>query len=132
MLIPSIALQTGYKYYGLNRGTHEGKAGLWYREWAPGAKVSFVTEACQYKNALHHDLQNACNRMALYCLIIPAVNTGTCHCHLRSCCDYWHLSLSLEVLLHFPTGAKFIPILRLCVYHLPLSAVGFGFDRGFQ
>ncbi|GAX84832.1 hypothetical protein CEUSTIGMA_g12253.t1 [Chlamydomonas eustigma] len=29
----------GYKYYGFNRGTHDGKAGLWYREWAPGAKA---------------------------------------------------------------------------------------------
>lgn len=30
----------GYKYYGLNRGEHEGKTGIWYREWAPGARVS--------------------------------------------------------------------------------------------
>lgn len=29
----------GYKYYGLNRGSHEGKEGIWYREWAPGARV---------------------------------------------------------------------------------------------
>lgn len=28
-----------YKHFGLNRGEHEGKAGLWYREWAPGAQV---------------------------------------------------------------------------------------------
>ncbi|CAG9466592.1 unnamed protein product [Pedinophyceae sp. YPF-701] len=28
-----------YEFYGLNRGTHEGKTGLWYREWAPGAKA---------------------------------------------------------------------------------------------
>ncbi len=31
--------RAGYKFYGLNRGTHEGKTGIWYREWAPGAKV---------------------------------------------------------------------------------------------
>lgn len=24
---------------GLNRGELEGKTGIWYREWAPGAKV---------------------------------------------------------------------------------------------
>lgn len=30
---------TGYKHYGFNRGTHEGKTGIWYREWAPGAKA---------------------------------------------------------------------------------------------
>jgi 1,4-alpha-glucan branching enzyme len=29
----------GYKYYGINRGEHEGAPGLWYREWAPGAKA---------------------------------------------------------------------------------------------
>eukprot|EP00195_Chlamydomonas_chlamydogama_P012705 CAMPEP_0202890322 /NCGR_PEP_ID=MMETSP1392-20130828/769_1 /ASSEMBLY_ACC=CAM_ASM_000868 /TAXON_ID=225041 /ORGANISM="Chlamydomonas chlamydogama, Strain SAG 11-48b" /LENGTH=858 /DNA_ID=CAMNT_0049573871 /DNA_START=126 /DNA_END=2702 /DNA_ORIENTATION=- len=29
----------GYRHYGLNRGTHEGKTGIWYREWAPGAKA---------------------------------------------------------------------------------------------
>eukprot|EP00891_Asterochloris_glomerata_P008249 jgi/Astpho2/8249/Aster-01334 len=29
----------GYKYYGLNRGEHEGKTGIWYREWAPGARA---------------------------------------------------------------------------------------------
>jgi hypothetical protein len=29
----------GYKHYGFNRGAHEGKTGIWYREWAPDAKV---------------------------------------------------------------------------------------------
>nr|BAF98234.1 starch branching enzyme II [Parachlorella kessleri] len=29
----------GYKYYGFTRGEHEGKKGIWYREWAPGAKA---------------------------------------------------------------------------------------------
>ncbi len=29
----------GYKYYGFNRGEKEGAAGIWYREWAPGARV---------------------------------------------------------------------------------------------
>ncbi|MGE3181991.1 MAG: alpha amylase C-terminal domain-containing protein [Phycisphaerae bacterium] len=28
----------GHRYYGLNRGRHNGDAGLWYREWAPGAQ----------------------------------------------------------------------------------------------
>lgn len=30
----------GYNYYGLNRGEHEGKTGILYREWAPGARVN--------------------------------------------------------------------------------------------
>eukprot|EP00967_Tisochrysis_lutea_P006130 scaffold7249_cov19-Tisochrysis_lutea.AAC.3 len=33
----------GYKLMGFNRGVgvaaYEGKPGIWYREWAPGAKV---------------------------------------------------------------------------------------------
>ena len=29
----------GYKTFGLNRGEHEGKQGIWYREWAPSAKA---------------------------------------------------------------------------------------------
>ena len=34
-----LAMWAGYKFYGLNPGTHEGKTGIWYREWAPGARV---------------------------------------------------------------------------------------------
>lgn len=29
----------GYKFYGLNRGEHNGQKGIWYREWAPNAKA---------------------------------------------------------------------------------------------
>ncbi|KXZ47568.1 hypothetical protein GPECTOR_34g727 [Gonium pectorale] len=29
----------GYKYYGFNRGECNGQTGIWYREWAPGAKA---------------------------------------------------------------------------------------------
>ncbi|GMH39251.1 hypothetical protein BSKO_07149 [Bryopsis sp. KO-2023] len=29
----------GYRKYGFNRGTREGKRGIWYREWAPAAKA---------------------------------------------------------------------------------------------
>ncbi|HUO06893.1 MAG TPA: alpha-amylase family glycosyl hydrolase [Phycisphaerae bacterium] len=31
-------MTTGHKYFGLNRGEKDGKRGIWYREWAPGAK----------------------------------------------------------------------------------------------
>lgn len=34
-----LFLMTGYKHYGLNRGEKDGQQGLFYREWAPGAKV---------------------------------------------------------------------------------------------
>ncbi len=30
-------ISTGHHYFGLNRGEREGRPGVWYREWAPGA-----------------------------------------------------------------------------------------------
>ncbi len=35
----AVLLVPGYKYYGFNRGECNGQTGIWYREWAPGAKV---------------------------------------------------------------------------------------------
>ena len=32
----------GHQYFGLNRGESEGKPGVWYREWAPGALALFL------------------------------------------------------------------------------------------
>ncbi len=32
-----------HEYLGLNRGQHEGRAGVWYREWAPAAHALFLT-----------------------------------------------------------------------------------------
>src|ERR1700761_1076460 len=32
----------GHHYFGFNRGTHDGKPGVWYREWAPAAKALFL------------------------------------------------------------------------------------------
>ena len=31
-------MTTGHHYFGFNRGEKDGKRGIWYREWAPGAK----------------------------------------------------------------------------------------------
>jgi 1,4-alpha-glucan branching enzyme len=31
------AISTGHHYFGFNRAQHEGKSGVWYREWAPAA-----------------------------------------------------------------------------------------------
>ncbi|MCG9132492.1 alpha amylase C-terminal domain-containing protein [Candidatus Poribacteria bacterium] len=30
-------ISQGHRYFGFNRGEHEGETGIWYREWAPGA-----------------------------------------------------------------------------------------------
>jgi 1,4-alpha-glucan branching enzyme len=35
---PTGEMTQGHHYFGLNRGTHAGKSGVWYREWAPGAQ----------------------------------------------------------------------------------------------
>lgn len=36
-------ISQGHHYFGLNRGEHEGKKGVWYREWAPAAYALFLT-----------------------------------------------------------------------------------------
>ena len=32
-------ISQGHRYFGFNRGEHEGEIGVWYREWAPGAEA---------------------------------------------------------------------------------------------
>jgi len=32
-------ISQGHRYFGFNHGQHEGKTGVWYREWAPGAEA---------------------------------------------------------------------------------------------
>ncbi len=36
-------ISQGHRYFGFNRGEHEGEAGVWYREWAPGAERLALT-----------------------------------------------------------------------------------------
>lgn len=36
------SVSQGHHYFGLNRGEHEGRAGIWYREWAPGARQLYL------------------------------------------------------------------------------------------
>src|SRR3954466_13045648 len=31
------AISQGHHYFGFNRGEQDGRPGVWYREWAPGA-----------------------------------------------------------------------------------------------
>lgn len=45
----------GWKYYGLNRGSHEGKDGIWYREWAPAARsLAVIGEFNNWNPAPEH------------------------------------------------------------------------------
>lgn len=44
-----------YKHYGINRGEHEGKPGVWYREWAPGAQaVALIGEFNDWEPKADH------------------------------------------------------------------------------
>ncbi len=36
------AFSQGHRYFGFNRGKSDGRPGLWYREWAPGAHGLFL------------------------------------------------------------------------------------------
>ncbi len=36
-------ISQGHRYFGFNRGEHEGETGVWYREWAPGAEALALT-----------------------------------------------------------------------------------------
>uniref|UniRef100_A0A1D2AGY8 1,4-alpha-glucan branching enzyme n=1 Tax=Auxenochlorella protothecoides TaxID=3075 RepID=A0A1D2AGY8_AUXPR len=66
----------GYKYYGINRGEHEGKKGLWYREWAPGAKaVALIGEYNGWKAGPEHWATR--NDFGVWQLFLPDNEDGT-------------------------------------------------------
>ncbi len=46
----------GHHYFGFNRGENAGVPGLWYREWAPGAKALFLVGDFNYWNRGRHPL----------------------------------------------------------------------------
>ena len=47
----------GHHYFGLNRGRHNGKTGVWYREWAPGAQGLYLTGDFNEWNRRSHPLE---------------------------------------------------------------------------
>lgn len=65
-----------YKHYGLNRGEHEGKKGIWYREWAPGCKsIALVGE---FNNWEPRDTDWAIkNEFGTFALFLPDKPDGT-------------------------------------------------------
>lgn len=47
-------ISKGHHYFGLNRGEHEGDAGVWYREWAPAAKyLSLIGDFNDWDRGAH-------------------------------------------------------------------------------
>jgi 1,4-alpha-glucan branching enzyme len=66
----------GYKYYGINRGTLEGGPGLWYREWAPGAKaLCLVGEFNSWTPKPEHWAIK--NEFGVWALFLPDAADGT-------------------------------------------------------
>ncbi|EFN58941.1 hypothetical protein CHLNCDRAFT_29960 [Chlorella variabilis] len=66
----------GYKFYGLNRGEHEGKKGIWYREWAPGAKaVALIGEFNNWEPKTEHWALK--NDFGVWNLFLPDAPDGT-------------------------------------------------------
>lgn len=44
----------GHQYFGFTRGVHEGRPGVWYREWAPGASgLSLIGEFNDWNRDAH-------------------------------------------------------------------------------
>ncbi|DBB05355.1 TPA: hypothetical protein ACH3X3_010575 [Trebouxia sp. C0006] len=65
----------GYKYYGLNRGELDGKVGIWYREWAPGARaVALVGEFNNWDPQAEHWASR--NNFGVWQLFLPDTAEG--------------------------------------------------------
>jgi 1,4-alpha-glucan branching enzyme len=50
------AFSRGHLHFGLNRGTHEGRSGVWYREWAPQATALNLVGDFNHWDRLSHPL----------------------------------------------------------------------------
>jgi 1,4-alpha-glucan branching enzyme len=48
------SISTGYRHFGINRGTKDGVPGHWYREWAPGARsLSLIGDFNSWDRGAH-------------------------------------------------------------------------------
>jgi 1,4-alpha-glucan branching enzyme len=48
------SISTGYRHFGINRGTKDGVPGHWYREWAPGARfLSLIGDFNDWDRGAH-------------------------------------------------------------------------------
>jgi 1,4-alpha-glucan branching enzyme len=60
----------GWKYYGFNRGECDGKRGIWYREWAPGAKALALVGEFNNWEPRQQDWAIK-NEYGVWCLFMP-------------------------------------------------------------
>ena len=64
------AITTGHRYFGFNRGERDGQPGLWYREWAPGARALFLIGDFNFWDRGAHPL--ARDEYGVWHLFLPA------------------------------------------------------------
>lgn len=64
----------GHHYYGLNRGERDGKPGIWYREWAPGAKQLYLMGDFNGWDRHAHPLTR--DQFGTWSLFLPATGDG--------------------------------------------------------
>ena len=83
----------GYIYHGMNWGEHEGKPGIWYREWAPGAWVRF------WRYYLFPDLLPFFT--SLLNLVDSTIILKACTLRSKNCCAGDHLTLIPQKFLSF-------------------------------
>ncbi|MFC1749080.1 alpha-amylase family glycosyl hydrolase [Pseudomonadota bacterium] len=64
-----LKFSVGYKYFGFNSGKYRGKAGVWYREWAPKAlSLSLIGDFNRW-NRLTHLMKK--DKYGVWSLFIP-------------------------------------------------------------
>lgn len=63
------AFACGHQYFGLNRGEHDGRSGVWYREWAPAAEALFLIGDFNNWNRSAHPL--ARDDFGVWSLFLP-------------------------------------------------------------
>lgn len=64
----------GHAYYGLTRGEHNGQAGVWYREWAPGAIAMSLVGDFNGWDRLAHPLHK--DQFGVWSRFLPAAEVA--------------------------------------------------------
>src|SRR5690242_4127803 len=59
----------GHHYFGFNRGENNGQPGVWYREWAPAARVLFVTGDFNGWDRWNHPMQR--DEFGVWSIFLP-------------------------------------------------------------
>ncbi|HPD31321.1 MAG TPA: alpha amylase C-terminal domain-containing protein [Phycisphaerae bacterium] len=88
------AASRGHEYFGLNKGTHEGRPGVWYREWAPGATGLFLTGDFNGWNRQSHPLTR--DEFGVWSIFLPDDHYA----------DHLTHGSRLKVHVHTPTDAR--------------------------